>query len=128
MCIQRDSCRLYSAVADTSPSLCLHQRNVITPVSILMEYLWLPKTLAESNAKSASHTILQFLYTTMTTKNRARIFKLFCDKSLNSDGMTILLSQVCSNGQDTRQLSSCTKAAFHYSNIAMPLQPHGWSS
>ena len=46
-----------------------------------MEHLWLPKTLTESSAKSASHKILQFLYTTTTTKNRARIFKLFLEKA-----------------------------------------------
>jgi len=30
--------------------------------------------------------------------------------------MSLLLSQICSSGQDTRQLSSSNKATFHYSN------------
>ena len=32
--------------------------------------------------------------------------------------MSLLLSQVCSSGQDTKQLSSCNKATFHYSNAS----------
>jgi hypothetical protein len=32
--------------------------------------------------------------------------------------MSLLMSQVCSSGQDTTQLSSCNKATFHYSNAS----------